>query len=795
MSALKRPKQRVALADMHKRRLCQIARENPSFNHRRIAKQLADETGLAVERSTVSRVVANAHVWLNSPAGYQQSKRRSKSHYPILEEAVFEFIRVSSVNESSRARLTDARICQFAKLAAQTLKLSDFRCSPAWLAGVKKRRNIPQCKASDDPQTVYDIWQTEQLSSNSETLSNYDRLEDIYVLHATSLYYRAGPEDIDWFSASQYQSQLHDCSRHARETRGNDRIPNLSTMNNRENPLSLHHLMNPSQTLSGDDYNPFPGQTNPVGSCGTLPSLLDIESMDSQHPEHPGMTSLLSGLQSLLGAAGLQAPSSVGDHGSVPGQTNMEPRQAHNVSLAPLQAQFNTRENEEVDPMAYNDAPDTAGDNGCDNTEDHHQPQSESIGSSVDAMTILLCINATASGRVDPWMIGSDTVSGPRDHPDRPFPGVSVMYKCNGKGWLTSSVIRDWLVWFDSTLDHAVLLMTSLATRLDVEGLPLKWVTVLPLVPWAPQRQGDRGVELLDNCSAATRLNDVSRNGPQTPMDSIILEMFRARYRLSTIDRILTRIERGQHIFDLSLREVAEMIWSSWAGVKDTVVKNAFRKSEIIPTTLSQRMKNTGGRSRDPEDSLRQIRDDIMDRIVKYREKVPGYMFAPNLGLRGINFPPEHASPRLFITMGGELCVIHADASEQEIIASVMSPEQYQLSGLNAGANDATRASDESIAGQTAVPSATIVDHNGSAGSHLEHDSQNRAVTCTVQNDDLTASNSPAIAVSSRQETLEALKLIMAFIRTDRELYTEDMIYHMSRMIQVVESLTNSNQS
>jgi hypothetical protein len=193
-----RVKRRIALSDEHKVRICQIACDHPGRTHAEIAKLFFDETGLKIERSTISRVVCRSSFWLQCQPRNPASKRHGRSRFPVVENAVFELIRATGARPSSRATLTDERICEFAKRAADHAGLSDFKASPSWLNAFKNRWRLNRANSDTTPYVAYDIWQHASLESQADVLSNCDRLEDIYNLHATGLFYDAGPEDVNW---------------------------------------------------------------------------------------------------------------------------------------------------------------------------------------------------------------------------------------------------------------------------------------------------------------------------------------------------------------------------------------------------------------------------------------------------------------------------------------------------------------------------------------------------------------------------------------------------------------------
>jgi Tc5 transposase DNA-binding domain len=380
-------KRRVALSDKHKVRLCQIAEDRPDLTQADIARRLFDETGLKVERSTVSRALIRSTFWLRCQLRNPSAKRHGRSRFPVVENALFELIRTASVRRSTRATLTDARLCDFAKHAAQEAGLSDFKASMSWLNAFKRRCLLRPDRPSTEPVVAYDIWPHELLASQTETLSNCDRLEDVYNLHATGLYYDTGPEDVDWMpSLREGEAVTPDVGN---ETQGPPRT--LQDLINVEEEAIL-----PSGIQLTDDIIPGSHQVNWLHNLnGTSAGLGGSTDGDTLGADVDDFGTRFSGIQHLLSNTSALPPLQA--ENLQVGSSNIPPH------AIPVQAV----------PLPYNALGSSDGLRSGDMPSINRRPPAKKY------VSVLLCVNGSSSHRVDPWIIGSTTITGPRDHQGR----------------------------------------------------------------------------------------------------------------------------------------------------------------------------------------------------------------------------------------------------------------------------------------------------------------------------------------------------------------------------------------
>lgn len=882
----KTQKRRVPLMDAQKRELCEIAKAEPTLSHAGIARVFDSRHQIRVERSTVTRIVNRSGEWLDKPLRTPNAKRRMISRWPILEAATFEFIRNVSFDPELRSKLTDERIFTFAKAAALQLGVHDFKASISWLAALKRRHKLPATskRGEENPKEAYDIWVTSPISESAQVLENFDRLEDVYNLHATVLRYDAGPESLSWHPrtrppraslARSHIPSLMDLSSGHRSTIADNFLSEISGISSGD-PLhgasTLHHsanvatdddaaqaaggsgvarsirdIMNPENSLMGNicqasaymqdarswrNSGPHDGDDDDDDEMDRMDAELtaNVSDMSVLPGERVGGSAhgVLTGVDRLLGAAGVMplhagdgqngvgAGSFGGGHqnegsqhaiGQLPGSQFTMPSDLHDSAfgvgrdlastLQSFVAQSSSlHSNPALFPTAIvgsaegntpaangsfgvsggvNDAVSGGGggggggDGGSDG--DGGGSGGVAVGSggrdagigatcgaprmsttekvpsapplTQNAVTTLLCTNAAGTAHVAPWIIGAKGISGPCDHPRRPFPGVDVYYEGTERGWLTSSVIMEWLDWFDSTLDHSVLLVTSLLTTSEVSCISLKYVTVLPVGMWVP-----RGRSSMFGIGTGTR----------TPMDAILLKLFRGRYRSLTLDWMLGNIEKGVCLPRLSLRTASEMIVSAWRSISAATVKSAFRASAIVPPRMQNRNRGASGRSIDEDKLLSRLSMELQEKMNRYRTVVTGYLFAQQLGLNGDNLPPKNcATSERLMTIPGETTLVRPSASDAEVVASaVVAKEDGSETGTGLpvptrGAGSASYAPDGSSAG------------DGAAG---------------------VPRSLPSLNIESRDHLVIAMEKILEFCRRpeNNDLNNEELMYNASAL-------------
>jgi DDE superfamily endonuclease len=369
-----------------------------------------------------------------------------------------------------------------------------------------------------------------------------------------------------------------------------------------------------------------------------------------------------------------------------------------------------------------------------------------------------ICVDLNLSNR---WIVGSSLPTGPCDSVDRPFPGIAVNYRATKKGWITSSLIRDFIKNMDSTMSRGVLLVTSLLTQAEVNGLSLKFVSVLPLSPFEDP--------------------DIS-----TPMSRTLLPLFRAHFRLSLLSDMVECMRERRYIQQPSIRLTAERIQNAWRGIRKGTISSAFRSSTVFPRSLTARAASLGQRDivyrnavRAAVDSIAAVTDDLQKQLLLYRGHVlGGYMFSRELGLYD-RLPPHGASATRLLRMPGEERFVYDDASDVELVMAV-SPVTEEA------------ATDE----QKSAPTAGGLVSTTANGIGMDPGS-GPGVHCDVPWPGSESALKGGIELTSREDARHAIEKVLAFCREDSVLHTEEVIYmcsalqlELSRVIKEADEAT-----
>jgi DDE superfamily endonuclease len=370
------------------------------------------------------------------------------------------------------------------------------------------------------------------------------------------------------------------------------------------------------------------------------------------------------------------------------------------------------------------------------------------------------------------WIVGSSLPTGPCDSVDRPFPGIAVNYRATKKGWITSSVIRDFIKNMDSTLSRGVLLVTSLLTQAEVNRLSLKFVSVLPISPFEDP-----------NIS--------------TPMSRTLLTLFRAHFRLSLLSDMVECMRERRYIQQPSIRLTAERIQNAWRGIRKGTISSAFRSATVFPRSLTARAASLGQRDivyrnavRAAVDSITAVTDDLQKQLLLYRgHVVGGYMFSRELGLYD-RLPPHGASAKRLLRMPGEERFVYDDASDVELVMAV-SPVTDEA---------VTEEQKAPTGGASSVPTAggrvctTAIDIGMDSGS-------GPSVLCDVPRPGSESALKGVIELTSREDARHAIEKVLAFCREDSVLHTEEVIYmcsalqlELSRVIKEADEATTTSR-
>lgn len=76
-------------------------------------------------------------------------------------------------------------------------------------------------------------------------------------------------------------------------------------------------------------------------------------------------------------------------------------------------------------------------------------------------ITIALACNASGTHRLPPWIVGHYNTPRAFSVPGNDFHSINCMYSSNSIAWMTVAEWRNWIKWFDTTIDRRVLLILN----------------------------------------------------------------------------------------------------------------------------------------------------------------------------------------------------------------------------------------------------------------------------------------------------------------------------------------------
>lgn len=105
-----------------------------------------------------------------------------------------------------------------------------------------------------------------------------------------------------------------------------------------------------------------------------------------------------------------------------------------------------------------------------------------------ERITVALATNATGTKRLSPWIVGHFKTQRAFEAPGNDIKCLNAVYSSNVLAWMTATEWRKWLSWFDSLMDHPVLLLVSpsgphevaFTTLIDRASLRFTTVELLP---------------------------------------------------------------------------------------------------------------------------------------------------------------------------------------------------------------------------------------------------------------------------------------------------------------------------
>jgi hypothetical protein len=260
--------------------------------------------------------------------------------------------------------------------------------------------------------------------------------------------------------------------------------------------------------------------------------------------------------------------------------------------------------------------------------------------------------------------------------------------------------------------------------------------------------------------------------GVSTPMDSVLLPLFRGHYRQATLARLLEHVNAGKFIPTLPMRSVAEMVLSSWHGISPCVVKRSFRCSPVCPPVLAARARNHTVHRDQQEEALQIVKDELTHDIREYTRIVRGYIFARDLGWTCTNLPRGAVPVHRFITIESESEVLHLRASESELLMSVTGP-----SGGNC----------ETGTGEILTSDSFRTGFDPECGGSFA-ERRLAGLGCRLSTRRLGMTSSASREVNSREEAKLSVEMLLRFFRNDPELHTEEVLYNSSALLVAISN-------
>ena len=179
-------------------------------------------------------------------------------------------------------------------------------------------------------------------------------------------------------------------------------------------------------------------------------------------------------------------------------------------------------------------------------------------------VTAHFCCNADGSYKLPIWFIGKAAKPRCFGAASIHFSAFNCIWKYNGKAWMTTEIMVEWLYWFSSIIGTRKVLLImdnfsayTAAVNLIKESRPLQNVTIV----WLPP------------CSTSY----------YQPLDQGIIKAFKASYRRKWLAYMLDEFEANR--YPLKTMNVLKAIkWSiqAWQAIQSTAIQHCWYHSTII---------------------------------------------------------------------------------------------------------------------------------------------------------------------------------------------------------------------
>lgn len=181
-------RKRAALSLETKKALCQYKLEHPHDS----AKRLIEIFNLEVDRSTVTKILAESDRWIAKDVSGNSGKltKDRKEMFPKVNDALGEWMfGALATNRILTGKILQMKALEFAQRFPEE---KDFKASDGWLQKFKKRHNLHHVKMHGEANSAPLDILPEERERLREVIGEYD-LDDVYNADETALFFRMPP--------------------------------------------------------------------------------------------------------------------------------------------------------------------------------------------------------------------------------------------------------------------------------------------------------------------------------------------------------------------------------------------------------------------------------------------------------------------------------------------------------------------------------------------------------------------------------------------------------------------------
>ncbi|CAF3663976.1 unnamed protein product [Fusarium graminearum] len=196
MLNISRKRCRQAISNEQRMKIRELHRSYPHLRQHELSAVISREIGLTIRQSTISEITGKKFAHLDAPNASQhflETKKARTAEYPLLEEALHEFL--TRMNSQGNT-VSGETICGAAELLWH--RMPDFQGKPmpqfsrGWLDGFKSRYNYKKHRKTGEALTAADYDFSGRLSE-LQTILNAFSADDTYNADETGLFWRQQP--------------------------------------------------------------------------------------------------------------------------------------------------------------------------------------------------------------------------------------------------------------------------------------------------------------------------------------------------------------------------------------------------------------------------------------------------------------------------------------------------------------------------------------------------------------------------------------------------------------------------